>query len=656
MTIKRKMFTVVLGELIMFLAIIAAALLMLLPALRLNTEFAQLSELSEQVQTTRLSIIGIVTSPMEIQYEDALVEKAKLTEKFAAVADSSELGGINENVSSALGSILKLEEMFNERWVVLEDNLLEVMEYSEQIMFTKSAPLLNFYKAKLTQRVDDFNYVMERVDSLERNISITDGALNSAYDVIITQDGIISAELSHKIRSIIIRTIIIFIMLITVIIITASIVVGRMVRSISALSEGVSDLRRGKLDTRFSTLSNDDIALLGENLNDFTGELSISIRSIKESSHSNVKMKNELSEAAVNVNSSSEGITRAVGAIREGMVDLDSKVAESGAAVTTVNSTTDQLKGMLEEQTAMIEESTSAVTEMIASVDSVSDITARKTASTEQLVKTAETGGNRLDQTISIIQDITSNLDEIRGTVSIIQTVSAQTNLLAMNAAIEAAHAGDAGAGFSVVAEEIRKLAEASGASSKQIGTVLKDVVGSIEKAAASGDDTKQAFTDINREVTGVAQALNEIKSSMDELSAGGSQILDAMTSLQGFTAGVKDGGDSMADAAGNLEDAFRIVERVSSGVLSQIGGISSQLEEITNAAGVVSGISRRLNSEAEKLEAEVERFSLNVEVDSVSVSPAETDEVADLQFVEDAEKAAGTELFAALVVDEAAD
>jgi methyl-accepting chemotaxis protein len=267
---------------------------------------------------------------------------------------------------------------------------------------------------------------------------------------------------------------------------------------------------------------------------------------------------------------------------------------------------------MLEEQMAMIEQSTSSVTEMIASISNVSEITGKKKTATDELVRTAGTGGERLNETIRIIKEITANIDEIRGTASIIQSVAAQTSLLAMNAAIEAAHAGEYGAGFSVVAEEIRKLAEASGTSSKRISGVIKEVVGSIEKAAASGDDTRRAFTDINTEVIDVAGALDEISSSMDELSAGGRQILDAMTSLRGYASDVQDGGNAMNDASVSLKEAFRIVESVASGVLSQIGGIGTRIDEISDAVDVVAEISGRLSNESELLEAEVSLYDLS--------------------------------------------
>ena len=617
MTVKGKLFSIVFGELIMFLLIIGIAALSFVPILTLNSQFTKFSELEEQVLVTQQSISGLYSEAMELQYYKIIDQKKILNNQFEVLSEQTELISINDKIESAVDVVLQLSAIFNSGWEQFEPVLLELLDFTEDTLSSRTMELTSLYHADTFVSPEDHDLVMLLLDDLVYRIKVVDRSLKSAYSTMKNQDEIIQAEMNKNTRGVIIRTAAIFLAFIAVIIIVSIIIASKMAKSITALSNGVSLLREGRLNVDFNTSSKDDIAILGGDLNEFTRELSKSIEEIKRSSQNNLRMKDELSTAADDSQSSSEGIKDAVVTIRDGMVDLDERVAESGVAVTTVKTRTEELKGMLEEQTAMIEESTSSVTEMIASITNVSDITGRKKAATDELVKTAEKGGTRLEQTINVIKEITANVDDIHNTASLIQSVAAQTNLLAMNAAIEAAHAGKAGAGFSVVAEEIRKLAEASGVSSKRIGTVLKEVVANIEDAAASGDETKKAFSEINSEIVEVAGAFMEINHSMDELSAGGSQILSAMNSLQGFASGVKDGGDAMSDAAASLEEAFRIVERVSSGVLSQIGGIGDRIEEISRASGVVTGISGRLSAEAEQLASEVERFTLGEEVGS---------------------------------------
>jgi len=144
----------------------------------------------------------------------------------------------------------------------------------------------------------------------------------------------------------------------------------------------------------------------------------------------------------------------------------------------------------------------------------------------------------------------------------------------------------------------------------------------SIEKAASAGEDTRKAFLNINSEVTGVAEALDEITGSMEELAAGGHQILEAMSGLQGYAARVKEGGEAMADSSFSLEEAFRIVENVTTNALSRIDGISRGVDEIVSAVQIVSGISSRLSIESENIDAGIAKFSLDGDYeDAVVVS-----------------------------------
>ena len=610
MTIRNKLLTLVFGALLLFLAVIGTTVILYLPIVRINTEFSQLSRLAERVLLMDVQVNALLNSPLEQQWESCRIKNEELMKQFSVVGEQQHLIGINDRVAQSMKSVLYLEQLYTERWESLVETVPAMLERAERVFLSRAVSFLTFYMEPLEQ-YDDYDGIIEQLQELERNIDITSGALASAYDAVSMQYDIIQVEIDKMLNRLLMGIAVFFIVGLVIVVVFSLRLTSRISRSILLLENGVSRLRDGRLIADFDTSSGDEVAGLGENLNGFAEDLSASILKMKETSTSNLAMKSELTGAADNSHDSVEGISGAVTTIRSGMSDLDSRVAESGAAVNTVKSMTEELGGMLDEQTTMIEESTSAVTEMIASIDNVNEITGRKKTATDKLVKTAETGGERLERTIRIIQDITGSVDEIRGTVSVIQSVSAQTSLLAMNAAIEAAHAGEYGAGFSVVAEEIRKLAEASGISSKRIGGVIKEVVGSIEQASSSGDETKRAFADINTEVIGVASALDEIHSSMDELAAGGKQILSAMTSLQGYTADVKDGGNAMSDASESLEEAFRTVERVSGDVLSQIGGIGARVDEISNAVAVVSDISGRLSDESEKLEAEVARYDV---------------------------------------------
>ena len=623
----------VFGELVMFLLVVGVVLISLLPILKINNEFKELNVLSTRVLKTEVELNLMLTNPFAIQWEKLKIEHDLLLEQFDIFKNQTELVEINDKVKTAMSAVLTLEQLFEKRWDNLGKAIPPIMSDMERVIFESSTPLMRMYKTEMIVRFDDADEIMARIADFENLLTINDSTLSSAFNVIQDQDEIIQAEISGKIRQMVITVGLIFLLVVLLVLVISSRIASQLAGSIVSFENGVKELRDGNLEVVFDSRSQDEIGRFGENLNNFTADLSDSIKRIKDSSSSSLRMKDELQAAVGDSSTSSESITGAVGEIREGMVDLDSKVGESGEAVHIVKNKTDELMKMLVEQKGMIDESTSSIKEMIAFVGNVTGITEKKKTATAELVQTAADGGKKLEETTSSIQQITGNIDDIRATASIIQAVAAQTSLLAMNAAIEAAHAGKYGTGFAVVADEIRKLAETSGKSSKKISGVLKDVITSIEHAAASGDETKRAFAEIDQEVKGVAGALDEIASNMEELGSGGNHILEAMTVLQGYTADVRESGGAMSEASDRLADAFSLVERVTDAVLNGIGGISGSIDEIRNAVSVVSEISRRLSSESEKLDSEVAAYHIAEDETSGEAEslPAEViDEAAD--------------------------
>ena len=145
-----------------------------------------------------------------------------------------------------------------------------------------------------------------------------------------------------------------------------------------------------------------------------------------------------------------------------------------------------------------VEESTASVNEMIASLKNLDKMTNARRESASRLVETAKNGGEKLSNTVEVVRNINNSIGSISDMIKIIDGIAAQTNLLAMNAAIEAAHAGDAGRGFAVVADEIRSLAETTSNNSQEIGSIIRDVMEKIHIAAESSEDTIQAFQDID--------------------------------------------------------------------------------------------------------------------------------------------------------------
>ena len=368
-------------------------------------------------------------------------------------------------------------------------------------------------------------------------------------------------------------------------------------------------LAEGDLVRQIEYRNGDEIGTLSSNLNKAVGSLRTLTANIKVSSDRNIEVKEELASGTEETLSSLTEIAANADSIMNQIANLDNNIATSSSAVEEITANIESLNSQIEDQSSAVTESTASVEEMLASLGNVAMITRAKKESTDRLVETAKKGGGKLSSTISIIEEIAGSVDSILEMISIINSVASKTSLLSMNAAIEAAHAGEYGKGFAVVADEIRKLAESSSENSKNISKVLKDVVDKIKQASEVSEETSSAFEEIDSEIGEVASALAEIASTTDEMLTGSDQILKAMTSLNDISVRVKEGSGEMKSGARNAAESQENVKRISTEVLNGMNEIVEGTKHITEAMNNLSDVSTALSRSEDELNAEVNKF-----------------------------------------------
>ncbi|OQY40259.1 MAG: hypothetical protein B6229_02135 [Spirochaetaceae bacterium 4572_7] len=303
----------------------------------------------------------------------------------------------------------------------------------------------------------------------------------------------------------------------------------------------------GDLTLNIDVQSRDEVGLVAESFNSFVQKLRMIIANIKNISEKSIEVKNSLNDSAEETSSALVEINSNVDSIKNQIGKLDKFVLQTSSGVSSITSGLTSLNGLIVEQSTAVEESSAAVNQMVASLDNVAKITDLKKESTNSLVKTVKAGGDKLQDTTAIVEEIYGSIGHVAEMVEIINGIVSQTNLLAMNAAIEAAHAGDAGKGFAVVADEIRKLAETSGGNSQEIASVLTNMMDRIKDASNSAKETQLSFKEIDIEVKSVSSAFSEISTSTEELSSGGQEILTAMNLLNDVSSQVRDQSADMA-------------------------------------------------------------------------------------------------------------
>jgi PAS domain S-box-containing protein len=206
----------------------------------------------------------------------------------------------------------------------------------------------------------------------------------------------------------------------------------------------------------------------------------------------------------------------------------------------------EQLNGNVTEQATAVTESAAAIEEMVANIQSVTTTLSKNADHVNDLQSASAVGHTSLNEVVSDIREIANQSESLLGINSVMENIASQTNLLSMNAAIEAAHAGEAGRGFAVVAGEIRKLAESSSQQSKTTSAALKKIKGAIDKITRSTESVLNKFNAIDEGIKTVTEQERGVLNAMEEQKQGSQQVLLAMGQLSDITQRVKSDAQQM--------------------------------------------------------------------------------------------------------------
>ncbi|MCL2758709.1 MAG: methyl-accepting chemotaxis protein [Treponema sp.] len=236
---------------------------------------------------------------------------------------------------------------------------------------------------------------------------------------------------------------------------------------------------------------------------------------------------------------------------------LTEHISEASSLIDGIAEIVNTLHISIDSQAIAVKETSKKTEVMVSSLKKTSDISRNKREDIRELIENASRGQESMQQTIQSVQGISQSVDGIASTIKIISAIAANTNLLSMNAAIEAAHAGDAGMGFAVVANEIRRLSETTRENSRNISQTLKNIIDGIAITSKQSGDTNSRITEMSKEINDFADVMNNLITTFNELSAESDEITSALDSLRGQSNAVKTDYDKMLGMTEKLRNAL---------------------------------------------------------------------------------------------------